>query len=378
MKLKLYSGFGGKGVSVGVETARTRLIIDIGINTSATDRDYYPAVTAEDLRRADALIITHAHEDHVGGLGWCLAQGFAGRILMTPETRGDTDACLAAYAEPAHRALAREAIIETFAAGETLAISDLIIRTGRNGHAVGGVWCAVEGEGRRVLHCGDIVPASAVFAYDVPPASDVVLFDASYGSDDVPAAERAAAVVAWVGAHPQCLLPTPLAGRSLELMAILDCPLAIATGMREGLAAQIADERWLWPGVKETLAQKLANAQDWAGPGWPDRPLLAHDGMGLAGPSAEFLARAARNGHPVLLTGHLPAGSPADVMLAAGQAEWRRLPTHPTLAENNALLAATRPRLSFGHSCTLAELAPIAARVPSLVATAVNGQSFEL
>ncbi|MFC7399340.1 MBL fold metallo-hydrolase [Chelatococcus sp. GCM10030263] len=378
MRLKLYGGFGGKGVSVGLETARTRLIIDIGVNTSATGRDYYPAISAEELGQADALIVTHAHEDHVGGLGWCLAQGFGGRILMTPETRGDTEACLAAYAEPADRALVRDAVIETFAPGETLAIGDLTIRTGRNGHAVGGVWCAAEGEGHRVLHCGDIVPASAVFAYDAPPPSDVVLFDASYGSDDVPATQRAAAVVAWVDAHPQCLLPTPLAGRSLELMAILDRPLAIAAGMRDGLAAQIADERWLWPGVKEKLAQKLAHAQDWGGPGWPDRPLLAHDGMGLAGPSAEFLARAAKDAHPVLLTGHLPAGSPAEVMLAAGQAAWQRLPTHPTLAENIALLAAMKPRMSFGHSCTLAELGPIAARVLSLVATAVAGQTFEL
>jgi glyoxylase-like metal-dependent hydrolase (beta-lactamase superfamily II) len=378
MRLKLYGGFGGKGVSVGLETAHRRLIIDIGINTSATGRDYYPAISAEELRRADALIVTHAHEDHVGGLGWCLAQGFAGRILMTSETRGDTDACLANYAEPAHRARANEAEIETFTPGQTLAIGDLTIRTGRNGHAVGGVWCAVEGEGHRVLHCGDIVPASAVFAYDTPPPSDVVLFDASYGSDEVPAAERAAAVVAWVEAHPQCLLPTPLAGRSLELLAILDRPLAIAAGMREGLVAQIADERWLWPGVKKKLVRKLADAQDWAGPGWPDRPLLAHDGMGLAGPSAEFLARASEDGHPVLLTGHLPAGSPAEIMLAAGQAEWQRLPTHPTLAENIALLAAMKPAMSFGHSCTLAELAPMAARVPSLVAPAVAGQSFEL
>jgi len=378
MRLKLYGGFGGKGVCVGLESARTRLVIDIGINTSAIGRDYYPAITAEGLRRADALIVTHAHEDHVGGLGWCLAQGFAGRILMTPETRADTDACLASYAEPADRVRARDAAIATFAAGETLTIGDLTVRTGRNGHAVGGVWCAVEGEGHRVLHCGDIVPASAVFAYDTPPQSDVVLFDASYGHDDVPAAERAAAVVAWVAAHPQCLLPTPLAGRSLELTAILDRPLAIAAGMREGLAAQIADERWLWPGVKEKLARKLADAEDWRGPGWPDRPLLAHDGMGLAGPSAEFLARASDDGHPVLLTGHLPAGSPADVMLAAGRAEWRRLPTHPTLGENIALLKAMKPRMSFGHSCALAELSPIAARVPSLVATAVNGQSFDL
>ncbi len=82
--------------------------------------------------------------------------------------------------------------------------------------------------------------------------------------------------------------------------------------------------------------------------------------MGIAGPSREILAFAAAQGHPVLFTGHLPADSPGERMVAAGQAAWLRLPTHPTLSENVAIAARQRRRdrhRAFVRRATLARLA---------------------
>ncbi|MBS7695895.1 MULTISPECIES: MBL fold metallo-hydrolase [unclassified Chelatococcus] len=372
MKLRLYGGFGEKGrTSFGIESASTSLIIDVGINTNAPrdvdwERAYHPVISPADLVTADALLITHAHEDHLGALGWCLRHGFRGRILMTAETRADMPACLRDYAQPTDAALALAAPISLIAPGEALTIGDLTITTGRNGHVVGGVWCLVNGEGQRVLYCGDVVPKSSVFAYNAPPPADVVLFDASYGDDDVPPAARAAAVVDWVAAHPRCLLPVPLSGRSLELLALLP-PLALAPGLRDALKAQIGDARWLWPGLQAGLAGKLEEAVDWSeGESWPDRPLLTHDAMGLGGPAADHLPRAARDGLPMLFTGHVPAASPAHAIRQAGQADWLRLPTHPTWSENVAIVTASGARLSLGHSCDRAGLVAMAGRLPTL------------
>ena len=380
MKLRLYGGFGEKGrTSLGIESASTRLIIDAGINTNAPrdadwERAYYPAISPADLAAADALIITHAHEDHLGGLGWCLRHGFRGLILMTAETQADMPGCLRDYAEPGDVARALAAPITPIAPGETVTIGDLTITTGRNGHVVGGVWCLVAGEGQRVLYCGDVVPKSSVFAYDVPPPADVVLLDASYGDDDVPSAERAEAIVDWVAAHPRCLLPVPLAGRSLEMLALLDCPLALAAGLRDALKAQIADPRWLWPGLKAGLVARLEQAIDWTGgEDWPDRPLMTYDAMGMGGPAAEHLPRAAREGLPILLTGHVPTASPAHQMRAAGQAHWLRLPTHPTVSENAGIATASGARLSLGHSCDPSGLAAMAGRMPTLDAHVRTG-----
>ncbi|CAH1668422.1 MBL fold metallo-hydrolase [Chelatococcus asaccharovorans] len=380
MKLRLYGGFGEKGrTSLGIESASTRLIIDAGINTNAPrdaewERAYYPAISPADLATADALIITHAHEDHLGGLGWSLRHGFRGRILMTAETRADMPGCLRDYAEPGDVARALAAPISLITPGEAFAVGDLTISTGRNGHVVGGLWCLVEGEGQRALYCGDVVPKSSVFAYDVPPPADVVLLDASYGDDDVPSAARAAAVVDWVAAHPRCLLPVPLAGRSLEMLALLEQPLALATGLRDSLEAQIADPRWLWPGLQAGLVARLEQAIDWTdGEDWPDRPLMTHDAMGMGGPAAEQLPRAVRDGLPILLTGHVPTASPAYALREAGVADWLRLPTHPTVSENAGIAAVSGARRTFGHSCDRAGLAAMAGRLPTLDVHARTG-----
>src|SRR5690606_14155457 len=115
--------------------------------------------------------------------------------------------------------------IELFEPGQTLRIGGLEIVTGRSGHVVGGVWFAIDDGGRKLVYCADVVPESTVFVMDPIPACDLLVFDASYGADPVSGAERAAALAAWIAAHPQgCLLPTPLSGRSLELMAILATP----------------------------------------------------------------------------------------------------------------------------------------------------------
>ena len=88
MRIALYGGFAEKGrTCVGVESAGYRVLLDAGVMTSARGcADYHPAIGVEALRAQHAIVLTHAHEDHVAALGFCLAHGFRGRIFMTPET----------------------------------------------------------------------------------------------------------------------------------------------------------------------------------------------------------------------------------------------------------------------------------------------------
>jgi glyoxylase-like metal-dependent hydrolase (beta-lactamase superfamily II) len=382
MRLSFHGGFGEKGrTSLAVEGGGVRLLLDAGIDTSSTGPARYPAIAPHELARLDAILVTHAHEDHIAALGWCLAHGFSGRILMTPETLADRDACLADYAEPAHAALAVAAPVETFRAGETLRFGDLAVASGRSGHAVGGVWFRVaDRHGASALYCGDTVPHSAVFAMDPPPRSDVVLFDASYGDDAVPASDRAAAIRAFVaGRQEPCLLPVPLIGRSVELLAILDGPLAIHRGLREALNAQVADRSWLRDGTGPDLARRLAAARDWAdGEPFPDVPLLVHDAMGLGGPSVAAIARALRESVPILLTGHLPTGSPGHKALAAGRADWIRLPTHPTWPDTLAMIAACRPVWATGHSCPFHVMEALAEGGPDALRAVRVGDTLDV
>lgn len=370
MRIRIHGGVGEKGrTCIGVEHGTARLLLDVGVDTSAAKGPgHYPAITPDMLAATDAIIVSHAHEDHVGALGWCLANGFSGGILMTAEAAAETEATLAAYATPEERALVRAALVEIIAPGKPFEIGSITVATGRSGHVVGGVWCHLTAGGRRLGYCGDVVPASPVFAMDEMPPCDLLLIDASYGEDRVPAAERGVAVTRWLAAHPQgAVLPTPLTGRSVELIALIETPLAIHPSMRGPLAQQVAAAGWLVPGIAETLWRKLATAMLWReGESLPRAALLCHDGMGLSGPSAAALAQARAERHPVLLTGHLPKGSPGALMLAAGEAQWLRFPTHPTLGENATLAAASGAARVLAHSCDLATARALAAAIPDL------------
>ena len=209
---------------------------------------------------------------------------------------------------------------------------------------------------------------------------EAIAIDASYGDDDVSTRKRSASVASWVAAQAAgCVLPTPLYGRSAELLAIVPGSVALARGMREALCIQLADERWLMKGSSRALRERLDAATDWdEGAALPRAALLCHDAMGLAGPSRFILERAGAAGHPILFTGHLPAGSPGEHLVSERRAAWIRLPTHPTLSENLAIAAASGAKTVMGHSCDAQMLKRLARHLPSLVTDVATGAFVDI
>ena len=212
------------------------------------------------------------------------------------------------------------------------------------------------------------------------PECDLMILDCSYGDNMVGASERAQRIVAWAESQPNgCVLPMPLPGRSLELLAILPHPIAIAAGMDEPLKTQLAQPDLLFPGAPETLITKIDNAFRWQpGSPLPDCPLLVYDGMGTAGPAGPALEQAERESQPVLLTGHLPAGSPGRRMLDLGMVAWHRLPTHPIMPQNRQIWESTGHPALPGHACRRAALQKLNFGLPSLNATLQTGDSERL
>ncbi|MER8463778.1 MBL fold metallo-hydrolase [Mesorhizobium sp. M1396] len=378
MMLDLFGGFGEKGrTSLAVSSGNDRILLDIGIKVGASGAEYYPALNGS-IADIDALLVSHAHEDHIGALSWLLSRGYVGPIFMTAETRDEAPAALAGYADPndLKQFPFPKDRVELFEPGDTLESGNLSIRTGRSGHVVGGVWFAVDDGESRVAYSADVVPDSNVFVMDTIPQCDLLVLDASYGADPVPGAARAREISQWVAKHPQgCLLPTPLSGRSLELIAALPGPFAIHAGMRSSLEAQIGATASLLQGVSEILLRRLQDAADWtdADP-LPSLPLLADDGMGEAGPSSRLLPRADQAGFPVLLTGHLPSGSPGDLLHKAGRADWVRMPTHPTLSGNVEIWEGAGRPMALGHSCAADLLDDLKSHIPPLRTQCRTGQ----
>ncbi|WP_295813231.1 MBL fold metallo-hydrolase [uncultured Nitratireductor sp.] len=382
LKVDLQGGFGEKGrTSIAVSDGKTRVMLDAGIKVGATGNEYYPKL-ARPVTEIDALFISHAHEDHIGALCRMIRQGYTGPIYMTAETRTEMPATLAQYADPTELRDFQppEAQIRLFEPGETVSVNALGIETGASGHVVGGVWFSVEGAGRRVVYTADIVPESAVFPMDPLPSCDLLVLDASYGADPIPGAERARRIAKWVADYADgCLLPTPLSGRSLELIAAIDVPFAIEAGMREALSVQIHAPGAVHAQRVGVLSKRLAAARDWSvDDALPGCPLLVHDGMGVAGPSRAALAAAELAGYPVLLSGHLPKGSPGARLVDRGAAAWIRMPTHPTLPENLALWEAAGCPPLIGHSCDAVALDALREHISALQTGARTGDSYQI
>ena len=68
-------------------TPRARVIIDFGMFQGSLAQEQRNLTTPDiDFADADAVVVTHAHVDHVGRLGMLDALGFEGRILCTVPT----------------------------------------------------------------------------------------------------------------------------------------------------------------------------------------------------------------------------------------------------------------------------------------------------
>jgi hypothetical protein len=301
---------------------------------------------------------------------------------MTAETRDEVPATLENYADPEQLKQFPFPCnrVELFKPGDEMTLGDLTVRTGRSGHVVGGVWFAVDNGEDTIVYSGDVLPDSRVFVMDPLPSCDLLILDASYGADPISGQTRADEIASWVAEHANgCLLPTPLFGRSLELLAVMPKRFAIHASMRRALVGQIAAMGALQTTIVETLRRQLDAAVDWHdGEPLPDCPLLADDGMGTAGPSATLIPMADTCGYPVLLTGHLPASSPGDLLYRSGRASWIRMPTHPTLSGTMDIWRTAGEPPTLGHSCSPGTLEDLGRHIPSLCTGFRTGQSLTL
>jgi glyoxylase-like metal-dependent hydrolase (beta-lactamase superfamily II) len=118
--LHLISGVGAKGPACFLlEAAGLRLMLDLG---EGPPPGLYPKV--DDIGPIDALVLSHGHRDHVGGLSLLPKLGnppvYATEIVLRALPKG-----IAARPLPVR------------GRGEVLGIA---VETGRNGHAPGGIW----------------------------------------------------------------------------------------------------------------------------------------------------------------------------------------------------------------------------------------------
>lgn len=225
-QIKILSGIGEKGPACMRLSANGQTwLLDCGHGPEA-DAHFDPKW----LDGVDAVFITHDHIDHIGGAGYAVEAGLP--IYTTLQTA---------------KALSPAAEVRPLPEQGVTEINGIRLTTGRNGHALGGIWMHFDiGEG--LFYSGDWSEESDWFAFDSPPPAATAILDCSYHLESVTQKERLNALDRLIDNLPgQILLPAPPSGRAGEM--------ALHLVKRFGMDAVILD-----PECRNALRSALASA----------------------------------------------------------------------------------------------------------------------
>jgi len=233
--------------SLLLQTPESKVMLDCGVNVASEDRAY-PHLEAPELRLAelDAVVISHAHLDHVGFLPYLYRYGYDGPVYCTPPTRdlavlllqdylevGEREDRNAPFTQKEVRAFVQHCL--TLEWGEITDISpDLKIALYNAGHILGSSVVHLHfGEGlHNVVYTGDIkfdrtklfLPAMTSF-----PRVETLIMESTYGGPDsiqLPrpeAEERFLQLVReTLEGEGKVLVPVFAVGRSQEIMMLLE------------------------------------------------------------------------------------------------------------------------------------------------------------
>ena len=192
-----------------VEAADTRVLVDCGLEQGgdfSQEAMYGPF--PYDPRTIDALVLTHAHLDHVGRLPKLVREGFAGTIFMTPPTRDlaelilrDSAGILAAEAARLGRAPLYEeqdvertlALIETVPYHEETPFKGISFILRNTGHILGSASVRIKAGEEAVALTGDLGNSPSPLLPDFEPVTDAdaLVMESVYGDRlHTPGAER--------------------------------------------------------------------------------------------------------------------------------------------------------------------------------------------
>jgi Cft2 family RNA processing exonuclease len=268
-----------------VEIAGKRLLLDAGFHPKKSGVEALPRLDLVPDDSADAFVLSHSHQDHIGSLPVAMRRHPRAPVLMTGATRqlgeimlhNSVNVMLAektAGSENSPLFMHREVdssvrrwvslpIEQRFdLTGERVGPSgdaDVTVEFSDAGHILGSVGTLIRGGGRNVFYAGDVqfddqtISRAAQFPNFADEPCDVMIMESTRGDRALPDGftrageeERLATAIEDVFARGGCvLMPLFALGKTQELLAVLhglrmrrrlrrDCPLYIG-----GLGAKL-------------------------------------------------------------------------------------------------------------------------------------------
>jgi len=243
----------GAGRQVGrscflLQTPESNILLDCGVNVAAQGKYQFPYLNAPEfhIEDLDAVVISHAHLDHMGFLPYLFKMGYRGPVYCTEPTRDIMALLMLDYIEVSQSSAkqplfssadVKEAIKHTINLehGEVTDITpDIRITLYNAGHILGSafVHCHI-GEGwHNFMYTGDFkLKKSMLFdgAHMVFPRLETVMIESTYGAseDNMPTREDCekqliSIVKETIAKKGKVIVPSLGVGRSQEIMLILE------------------------------------------------------------------------------------------------------------------------------------------------------------
>lgn len=261
MKITILGAGGGEvtGSTYLVQTRHANVLVDCGsFQGKKKLENYYRLPRKEAIAHLDAVILTHAHQDHTGRLPLLTRVNYSGPIYATPATIEFTDLLLRDSVHLMKDDVEREnrkriqkdqpplEVLYTLEEVEELCplyqpleydhpteiAPGIVVRVVEAGHIAGSVSIemALEENGRRrmVVFSGDLGPRGAPLHWDPVPFkyADIVFMESTYGAHDHPSLQETAleareVVRRAIEAKGKILVPVFAVGRAQMLLYLL-------------------------------------------------------------------------------------------------------------------------------------------------------------
>ncbi len=430
MRLHLLGGASEVGAScVVVEAAGRRVLVDAGIRPGAPD-PLPDLARLQDLGGIDAVIVSHAHADHIGALPLVAGAFPSAPIIASPPTAALMSVMLQDAVRIAEARLAEGGDLPAYGEAAVARLLDRVrplpllqplpclppaagdagweVTLFPAGHVLGAAMVLLDTPDGTVVVSGDVSFArQRTVGTAVPPRRRVaaLVLESTYGnrlhSDRAAEESRLVAQVrAVVARGGHCLIPAFALGRAQEVLLILsdarrrgllpdETPVWVDGLVRavcgvytaHGAAGSVALRRLLeregspfFRGSTQPVRKPEDRAALLAG---PPAVIVASSGMLTGGPSAFYAARlAADPRHAILITGYQDEEAPGRRLLDLAQRPpGREEPRVVPLGESEVAVACEVARYNLSAHADGDELASLAERLRPGVTVLVHGDA---